>query len=70
MAGAAWSKFVQDIEEDPVYVVAATHCKRAFDNLSHFKPHIKEHEMDDGVTKFEESILFFADAQKLSWSWF
>ena len=62
---AAWGKVAQDIGEDPGYVVAATHGKRAVDNLSHFKPHIKEHEMDNEVTKFEESILFFADAHKL-----
>ena len=61
---AAWSKFAQDIGEDPEYVVAATHGKRAVDNLSHFKPHIKEHEMEDEVTEFEESILFFANAHK------
>ena len=62
---AAWGKVAQDIGEDPGYVVAATHGKRAVDNLSHFMPHIKEHEMDDEVTKFEESILFFADAHSL-----
>ena len=62
---AAWGKVAQDIGQDPGYVVSATHGKRAVDNLSHFKPHIKEHEMDSEVTKFEESILFFADAHKL-----
>ena len=62
---AAWGKVAQDIGEDPGYVVSATHGKRAVDNLSHFKPHIKEHEMDSEVTKFEESILFFADAHRL-----
>lgn len=62
---AAWGKVAQDIGQDPGYVVAATHGKRAVDNLSHFKPHIKEHEMDSEVTKFEESILFFADAHRL-----
>lgn len=43
-------------------MIAATHGKRAVDNLAQFKPHIKAHEMDDEVTAFEESILFFADA--------
>ncbi|KAF8799445.1 HAD-like protein [Phlegmacium glaucopus] len=62
---AAWGKFAQDIGEDPGDVIAATHGKRAVDNLSHFKPHMKEHEVDDEVTKFEESILFFADAHRL-----
>ena len=62
---AAWEKVAQDIGEDPKFVITATHGKRAVDNLSHFKPHIKEHEMEDEVTKFEESILFFADAHRL-----
>ncbi len=43
-------------------MIAATHGKRAVDNLSQFKPHIKSHEMDDEVTAFEETILYFADA--------
>lgn len=43
-------------------MIAATHGKRAVDNLAQFKPHIKAHEMDDEVQKFEESILYFADA--------
>lgn len=59
---AAWGKVAKDIGQDPVYVIAATHGKRAVDNLAQFKPHIKSHEMDDEVTNFEESILFFADA--------
>ncbi|KAI0685628.1 HAD-like protein [Cytidiella melzeri] len=59
---AAWGKVATDIGQDPAYVIAATHGKRAVDNLSQFKPHIKPHEMDDEVTAFEESILFFADA--------
>jgi hypothetical protein len=46
---AAWGKVAQDIGQDPGYAV---------DN-------IKEHEMDSEVTKFEESILFFADAHRL-----
>jgi HAD superfamily hydrolase (TIGR01509 family) len=59
---AAWGKVATDIGQDPAYVIAATHGKRAVDNLSQFKPHIKDHEMDDEVQNFEESILFFADA--------
>ncbi|KIP08960.1 hypothetical protein PHLGIDRAFT_29308 [Phlebiopsis gigantea 11061_1 CR5-6] len=59
---AAWGKVAKDIGQDPEYVIAATHGKRAVDNLSQFKPHIKAHEMDDEVQAFEESILFFADA--------
>ncbi|TFK78100.1 hypothetical protein K466DRAFT_456150, partial [Polyporus arcularius HHB13444] len=59
---AAWGKVAKDIGQDPAYVIAATHGKRAVDNLAQFKPHIKEHEMDNEVQAFEESILFFADA--------
>ena len=59
---AAWGKVAQDIGQDPAYVIAATHGKRAVDNLAQFKPHIKAHEMDAEVQAFEESILFFADA--------
>ncbi|KAK0504352.1 HAD-like domain-containing protein [Armillaria luteobubalina] len=62
---AAWGKVAKDIGEDPAYVIAATHGKRAVDNLAAFKPYIKEHEMDDEVTKFEESILFYADAYNI-----
>ncbi|KAL1950637.1 hypothetical protein VTO73DRAFT_5761 [Trametes versicolor] len=59
---AAWGKVAKDIGQDPAYVIAATHGKRAVDNLAQFKPHIKHHEMDNEVQAFEESILFFADA--------
>ncbi|TFL04852.1 HAD-like protein [Pterulicium gracile] len=59
---AAWGKVAKDIGQDPKYVIAATHGKRAIDNLSQFKPHIKAHEMDDEVQNFEESILYYADA--------
>ncbi|KAA1469726.1 HAD-like protein [Dentipellis sp. KUC8613] len=59
---AAWGKVAKDIGQDPAYVIAATHGKRAVDNLSQFKPHIKAHEMDAEVQAFEETILFFADA--------
>ena len=51
---------------DLEYILATTHGKRAADSLSRFKPHIKEeHELNDEVTKFEESIFFFADAHRL-----
>ncbi|KAI0645581.1 HAD-like domain-containing protein [Trametes meyenii] len=59
---AAWTKVAQDIGQDPAFVIAATHGRRAVDNLTHFKPHIQAHEMEREVQAFEESILFFADA--------
>ena len=46
-------------------MIAATHGKRAIDNLAQFKPAIQAHEMDAEVQNFEESILFFADAYRL-----
>ncbi|KAG6917292.1 hypothetical protein DXG01_003133 [Tephrocybe rancida] len=62
---AAWGKVAADIGQDPAHVIAATHGKRAIDNLAHFRPEINAHKMDDAVEKFEESILFFADAYNL-----
>ncbi len=59
---AAWGKVANDLGLDPAYVIAATHGKRGIDNLAHFKPHIKAHEMDAEVEKFERMILDFADA--------
>ncbi|CAA7271311.1 unnamed protein product [Cyclocybe aegerita] len=59
---AAWNKVAKDIGQDPEHVIAATHGKRAVDNLSHFKPHLKYEDLEDEVAQFEESILFFADA--------
>ncbi|RDX49965.1 HAD-like protein [Lentinus brumalis] len=58
---AAWGKVAKDIGQDPAFVIAATHGKRAVDNLAQFKPLIKAHEMEGEVQSFEESILFFAD---------
>ena len=43
-------------------MIAATHGKRAIDNLAHFKPHLLSHEMNAAVEEFERSILFYADA--------
>ncbi|THV02999.1 HAD-like protein [Dendrothele bispora CBS 962.96] len=62
---AAWGKVAKEIGQDPVKVIAATHGKRAVDNLARFKPRIKPEDMGDEVAKFEESILYFADAYNL-----
>ncbi|KAI0031910.1 HAD-like protein [Vararia minispora EC-137] len=59
---AAWGKVAKDIGQDPEYVIAATHGKRAIDNLARFRPDIKDEDMADEVQKFEETILYFADA--------
>jgi hypothetical protein len=66
---AAWGKVAQDLGEDPEYVIPATHGKRAVESVSTTcltsSRTSKGHEMDNEVTKFEESILFFADAHRL-----
>ena len=46
---------------DPGEVIAATHGRRAIDNLKHLRPDMKENEMNDAVAQFERSILDFAD---------
>jgi hypothetical protein len=52
----------REIGADPAFVIAATHGKRAIDNLARFKPHLLSHEMNAAVEEFERSILFYADA--------
>lgn len=59
---AAWSKVAREIGADPAFVIAATHGKRAIDNLARFKPHLRSHEMEAAVEEFERSILLYADA--------
>jgi hypothetical protein len=59
---AAWGKVAADIGQDPAYVVAATHGKRAIDNLAQFKPHLQAHEVEAEVDAFEKTILYYADA--------
>ncbi|KAG8743718.1 hypothetical protein FRC10_011591 [Ceratobasidium sp. 414] len=44
-----------------LYVIAATHGKRAIDNLRGFKPYIKTERLDGEVAKFERTTLDFAD---------
>jgi hypothetical protein len=52
----------REIDVDPAFMIAATHGKRAIDNLARFKPHLRTHEMEAAVERFERSILFYADA--------
>ncbi|KAF8965889.1 HAD-like domain-containing protein [Flammula alnicola] len=62
---AAWAKVAKDIGQDPEHVIAATHGKRAIDNLSQFKPQLKDHEIEAEVERFENTILYYADAHRL-----
>ncbi|RPD61427.1 hypothetical protein L227DRAFT_585640 [Lentinus tigrinus ALCF2SS1-6] len=57
-AEAAWSKVAQDLAQVPANVIAATHGKRAVDNLAQFKPHIKAH---GWMARCRRSIRLFAD---------
>ncbi|KAH8112528.1 HAD-like protein [Phellopilus nigrolimitatus] len=61
---AAWGAVAIDLGLDPETVIAATHGKRAIDNLAFYRPEIKAHEMDAAVEAFEQSILDFADSFK------
>ena len=56
----------REIGADPAFVIAATHGKRAIDNLAHFKPHLRAHELSAAMDEFERSILFYADAHTLT----
>jgi len=52
-----------EVGADPAFVIAATHGKRPINNLAHFKPHLRAHELPAAaVDEFESSILFYADA--------
>ena len=62
---AAWGKVAKDIGQDPEYVIAATHGKRAVDNLSQFKPQLAAHEIEEEVERFEITILYYADAHAI-----
>jgi hypothetical protein len=59
---AAWARVEREIGADPGFVIAATHGKRAIDNLARFKPHLRPDELGVAVDDFERSILFHADA--------
>jgi beta-phosphoglucomutase-like phosphatase (HAD superfamily) len=59
---AAWARVAREIGADPAFVIAATHGKRAIDNLARFKPYLHPHELGAAVDDFERSILFYADA--------
>ncbi|KAH8112539.1 HAD-like protein [Phellopilus nigrolimitatus] len=59
---AAWGAVAVDLGLDPETVTAATHGKRAVDNLAFYRPEIKPNEMDAAVEAFEQSILDFADS--------
>jgi beta-phosphoglucomutase-like phosphatase (HAD superfamily) len=46
---AAWSRVADDLDLDAETVIAATHGKRAIDNLKDLKPWLEAHQMDAEV---------------------
>lgn len=46
---AAWSRVADDLNLDAETVIAATHGKRAIDNLKDLKPWLESHQMDAEV---------------------
>jgi len=50
---AAWSRLAREIGAGP-----RVRKPRAIDNLAHFKPHLRAHEIATVVESFERSILF------------
>ncbi|TNY23957.1 HAD-like domain-containing protein [Rhodotorula diobovata] len=61
---AAWGAVAAEIGEDPEKVIAATHGRRAIDNLKDLKPHLRRltnEQMEPHVEEFEKKILREAD---------
>ncbi|GAA6047910.1 hypothetical protein JCM3770_006420 [Rhodotorula araucariae] len=61
---AAWGAVAAEIGEDPEKVIAATHGRRAIDNLKDLKPQLRRltnEQMEPHVEEFEKKILREAD---------
>jgi beta-phosphoglucomutase-like phosphatase (HAD superfamily) len=61
----AWGGVATELSMDPEEVIAATHGRRAIDNLRDLKPELAntpDSQMDPHVKEFEERILNEADA--------
>ncbi|ORX38997.1 HAD-like domain-containing protein [Kockovaella imperatae] len=63
---AAWSAKADELGLDREEVIAATHGRRASDNLQDLIPNLKKEHVDKEVDKFERSILAFADSPPVS----
>ena len=55
-------RVAREIGADTAFVIAATHGKRAIDNLARFRPHLLPREVATAIDELERSILFYADA--------
>ncbi|POY73535.1 hypothetical protein BMF94_3472 [Rhodotorula taiwanensis] len=61
---AAWGSVAQELGKDPEEVIAATHGRRAIDNLRDLKPKLRRltnEQMEEHVEEFEKKILAEAD---------
>ncbi|KWU45786.1 Haloacid dehalogenase-like hydrolase [Rhodotorula sp. JG-1b] len=61
---AAWGAVAKEIGQDPEEVIAATHGRRAIDNLRDLKPKLRRltnEQMEPHVEEFEKKILKEAD---------
>ncbi|GJN87861.1 hypothetical protein Rhopal_000816-T1 [Rhodotorula paludigena] len=64
---AAWGAVAAELGEDPEKVIAATHGRRAIDNLRDLKPQLRRltnEQMEPHVEEFEKKILQQADEFK------
>lgn len=58
---AAWTAKAEELGLEPQAVIAATHGRRASDNLQELIPSLRKELVDREVEVFEKSILAFAD---------
>ncbi|RXK37837.1 phosphatase [Tremella mesenterica] len=63
---AAWTAKAHELGLEPKAVIAATHGRRASDNLMSLVPNLKPEHVEVEVDRFEKSILAFADTPPLS----
>ncbi|ORY26278.1 HAD-like domain-containing protein [Naematelia encephala] len=58
---AAWTAKADELGLEPEVVIAATHGRRASDNLMELVPGLRKEHVEREVEKFEKTILDFAD---------
>ncbi|KAK4686895.1 hypothetical protein P7C73_g3220, partial [Tremellales sp. Uapishka_1] len=59
---AAWTAKAVELELEPHVVIAATHGRRASDNLMELVPNLRKEHVEQEVDRFERTILAFADS--------
>lgn len=62
---AAWTAKAEELGMDPAFVIAATHGRRASDNLQELIPSLKPHHVDQEVdSELSRAILVFSAIEK------